>query len=695
MGDYPPRTALYIDARYIVATYKAAISAGSAFYNPRGLLFKLLADFSMDNGVINMWSILDVLGVISIASVTDDERISTAGLLNESIQQHQKNCLPCYITKDLLLAALSPNILHNFRQQLLCKLSRIQRLKMLQNEEVRFSHLFLPCTIIMNSSSDFIVSQDVALRCFINQSKKIGLKRMIEFRQKRVQKLFIAWRLDSYLSRRVKHQMKARVTATWRDVTHWSRLAAFFETFSKILYYQSLMRRSFIKWKICRARMVKIKRCFVTDAEKRIRCGMGYVRCYIASALMRDAIATWLEFVQCNRKEEMAVSWNENNVLRRAFLLYREFSNQEINERNSERQASIQMELIQEFVHDIHTKSPMNKSNQFIDHQAAILNNVKKQVDQYTDAQRRKNAIQRQIDADIISHQRIQQRERAERDIRKLEYFFGVEWALKQSEALSAGEKVINTWMKSAEFADLCLKKEKEVKRVISMDSMVGTELDHSVCSRSVISYSILDGHLACASICGDEFFHCLPTIATGFDPFQKALDSCNVVLDTDHALDIFNDFHLELPAKSDESLRTKEVAIKDLSEYRRLSDKYVAPEGSFWKMYVCPFKQELVFHNISTNEKIFESNLRKKDVKRIVKENFRSSEIMKVSKDLFHQRCKAHQLMIKQYRAKQIQSMYRQVRGKRRIKNRSILVNDEFWCQLSLEECVTRSIAV
>ena len=53
--------------------------------------------------------------------------------------------------------------------------------------------------------------------------------------------------------------------------------------------------------------------------------------------------------------------------------------------------------------------------------------------------------------------------------------------------------------------------------------------------------------------------------------------------------------------------------------------------------MYVCLFKQELLVHNISTNEKIFESNETKKDVKRIVRENIRFSDIMKVTKDLFH----------------------------------------------------------
>lgn len=67
-----------------------------------------------------------------------------------------------------------------------------------------------------------------------------------------------------------------------------------------------------------------------------------------------------------------------------------------------------------------------------------------------------------------------------------------------------------------------------------------------------------------------------------------------------------------------------------------------------------CSFKSKLLFHNLSIHQKIFESNLRKKDAKRKVRENIHLSEIMKVTKDLFHERCKAPHLMIEQYRAKQ-----------------------------------------
>jgi hypothetical protein len=142
--------------------------------------------------------------------------------------------------------------------------------------------------------------------------------------------------------------------------------------------------------------------------------------------------------------------------------------------------------------------------------------------------------------------------------------------------------------------------------------------------------HDLLDGLLASAGVCADEFFHCLPSESVNVEQIKSALCSCKVSLDENQILDMFCDLCLELTT-SDGSSITNVIAVKDLYKYRRLYHKFVAPEGSLWKMYACPYKQELLFHNIDTNEKIYESSVRKKYVQRIVKENLRSSELMKV----------------------------------------------------------------
>ena len=136
---YPPPTPS-IDARYIIVTYKAAISAACAFYNPRRLLLTLLADFTVNHDDEDRLRLEDVLSVVSIASITDEEKICTSDLLKQHIQQQLETTkVPCYINADVLHEVLrqKQNILDNFRDQVLSKLTSTQRLKVLAEEEVR------------------------------------------------------------------------------------------------------------------------------------------------------------------------------------------------------------------------------------------------------------------------------------------------------------------------------------------------------------------------------------------------------------------------------------------------------------------------------------------------------------------------------------------------------------------------------
>jgi hypothetical protein len=138
--DNPPRP-ICVDARYIILTYKAALFAASAFHNPKGLLLTLLQDFAVvvdgDFGVNNRWLLKDVLAVVSIASITEEERECTAGLFSNAIREWRRN-FNSTVAIDILEIVLdaSPSILQHFRSQLLSKLPSADRLRLLAGEEV-------------------------------------------------------------------------------------------------------------------------------------------------------------------------------------------------------------------------------------------------------------------------------------------------------------------------------------------------------------------------------------------------------------------------------------------------------------------------------------------------------------------------------------------------------------------------------
>jgi hypothetical protein len=59
---------------------------------------------------------------------------------------------------------------------------------------------------------------------------------------------------------------------------------------------------------------------------------------------------------------------------------------------------------------------------------------------------------------------------------------------VKESNVFSDEVSRIGGWMKNIECADVCLKKEKELMRVMSLDSAVGNEQEQSISQRPVIS---------------------------------------------------------------------------------------------------------------------------------------------------------------------------------------------------------------
>ena len=449
------------------------------------------------------------------------------------------------------------------------------------------------------------------------------------------------------------------------------------------------MRRLFYKWNFFRARMLKIKRCFRSTEQKMILSGLGCLRRCEEMTFRKRGIVAWLEFVECCRKIDQAMLFRKRKLLLRAFVLYRKRVSQRIEYRKSNDVSSVQMKQIEAFISSIDAKKSHEKFEEYLRHIKILASSEKDKLNSICERERRQKVIQKQIDADILLEQREQRRFRLQSDIKQLYDLFQCQWALKERDVVSAHESAIQNWMVSAEFKDICLKKEKEIMRVMALGSRITNEHETALSNISAIAYSILDSNLAGANVCIDEFMHCLSSDTINLDQFETALDSCNTSIDAEHMRGLFHD--LCLNSTGTDSFTAEELGLKELNKHRQLSNK-VCPDGAVWRFYICPHNQELLFHNAARNEKIYESAVTKKHARKIVKENLRSVDMMKVRRDLFYQKCKAYDIAIRNYRAKQIQFMYRHWRGRRNIKRRWKFGYD-VPSPLSVQDCVTISI--
>mmetsp|Transcript_2960 Transcript_2960/g.5338 ORF Transcript_2960/g.5338 Transcript_2960/m.5338 type:complete len:125 (+) Transcript_2960:6-380(+) len=86
--------------------------------------------------------------------------------------------------------------------------------------------------------------------------------------------------------------------------------------------------------------------------------------------------------------------------------------------------------------------------------------------------------------------------------------------------------------------------------------------------------------------------------------------------------------------------------------------------------MYEIPDHEQLLFHNVSSNEKIMEDCLNKKEIRRIARENIEACEMLRARRKCYFEKKEAHKLMMEEYASMSIQSMYHQWKARRKLRS-------------------------
>ena len=214
----------------------------------------------------------------------------------------------------------------------------------------------------------------------------------------------------------------------------------------------------------------------------------------------------------------------------------------------------------------------------------------------------------------------------------------------------------------------------KQIQRHLSIQgaSVSDTERESAITSSSVISYSILDAHLAQAGIIPEEFLHRLGKLSSPVRavPFQAALISCGLVLDAVEFQDIFKGLVQHTTTLHDA------IELSDLQELRCVSNKYIGKEGSRWKMYVCPIHKQQMLRNIVTGGTFRGNKIKKKLIRQAVSENIQDHALLKARRTCYDDKNQAHTEMLQHYAAKSIQHIYYKFRGRQTIKKQQWILN-------------------
>ena len=408
--------------------------------------------------------------------------------------------------------------------------------------------------------------------------------------------------------------------------------------------------------------MQKIKRCYTSETEKRLRAAMGHIRLFKRKHWVRKALALWVKSCAMGQNKDLAVRWNETIILRRVFRVLQHYTKSEIKHRLAARQASMQQTVLLKQIKDMQLLASRGNTGEEKPKSSIIAK--QERARQYEDARKRKDKLQIEMGIDILLLQRSRRRLRVHDERQQRHEKFGSKWARKKAEAESECMEKNKAWILSSDFKNLSQKKQREVRRILSIKqaSTQDTERESSITSLAVIKYSLLEAKMAQAGIIPDELFRKLENTSSPINwvPFQSALVSCG--LEPSEFSEIFQAISQFKQASSVEA----SLKLEDLQIIRHLANKYVGQDGARWKLYVSPIHQQQLIYNTDTDKQIFEKHIKKKHIRQMVNENLQDHELFKVRRKHFGERLKAHRAMVEYYAAKSIQMLYFKLRGRK-----------------------------
>jgi hypothetical protein len=489
-----------------------------------------------------------------------------------------------------------------------------------------------------------LFNQDESMQAFHLQSKKIIRSRQRTFFTRiLLHKTFTAWRMDLYLATHSKRSKKKEAFEAWVIAAKRTKLSRLFTNISHVGYCKSQGRRALRKLSKHVRIMKKIKGCYTSDGEKDICAGMGHLRIWMKKLSVRRAFSKWMILHQQSISLNVAQKWHMSRVQR---LVFRHFNAAAMN--------GIKARRVIKHIDDRLSSSEISSSNV-----PDTLRAKKERIRQFDEARLRRIQLQKAIDANILLQQREQRRQKVAALRAQREEQFQSAWAAKKVEAESACVERMKNWVLTSEF------KEQSQKRFFSIHhaSTSDKEREKAIASLSVIYTSILDAKLAQVGSCFDELFLIIEKMTSLINavPFQSALVACGLIMTGSEFQELFHGITEYHQATSKDA----SIDIHKLQGLRFLADKYVAREGTRWKLYVSSIHQQQQLHNVFTNEKIIEKDIGKKHVRQMVSENMQDIEMLKVRKIHYEARRDAHKKMLEQHAATSIQALYHRFRGK------------------------------
>ncbi|CAM9385906.1 unnamed protein product [Chrysoparadoxa australica] len=613
------------------------------------LLFRFIQKFSGAGTTIARHQLLRVM---KLPAITEDDMFQTAGRMDAELLQAAPGLglKPGFKKVDFALMSEimenNPAILEAYRDQLWQCLPQEWRLAVLYDlEELRFRRFGLAMSTKKDITAVNVFAKGLKKRYFRywlgyhdeEHAIREQHRKMNYQRQKAATRIWLKWAKRSSVFRERRLEVNAR-------------------------FRKKVLSRFFRRIRSLAGVNARIKACTrgATKEGKMLMLGVGLVKGIMRRHQVKAAIRVWFDTVSQMTAWDFAVKFSDEKLTRHAWNAFRGTLQDAIAARKEEEIAQERVDAIQAAIEESERNAQMLK-------EAAEKAEKKRKADAkqaYMEKRARERAKEREErerenqerQEAILKQQHYARRQRIQREKATLQHEFEQLWKGRTEEIVRESTNRMRSWIASdALEAKYALEKELKVvkRKFYAAPSPETVLLEKALKDPANVIFAHIGARLFQKDMSLEAFFQQYDKEGDGYltySEFKYMVEALELRMSAEL---------LRAAIKSIDMDGGGFVDFPELELAMQRHEQVCGLAGSPWKMYVNPIHAIMTFHNLETDEQIWDYKATDVDLLRVVKDNMIGVEAMKEREKAKKMREEAWQSHLEDEAAKVLQRMY------------------------------------
>ncbi|CAM9266001.1 unnamed protein product, partial [Scytosiphon promiscuus] len=606
-----------VDYRDLVSCFTVLRQFKNIRDNPRKLFHELVLLYSNEAEEVVLRQ--DTLRLVRMGAMHGGDILQTSTRLNKYLAEEAGSRGLKSTFRDLNVTFLmgiveaNPSVLIAFRKQLWQQIPETWRMGVLQAAEATgFKKAMSGAIAIKERRAARWYTKTLSRRIIVgwkvfrNRAKQIRAQRArveVVLRRQAIR----TWQASASIGV-VRRKRRA-------DAARHGRICTLRRFFNSIVKYVQVNKKlAAMAWKF-------------SKQGKLVVAGVGLLRGVLRKRSIRLALRAWCETASLMNAWEFAVDLAEERLCRRLFTALRDTTRTAKETRRAEDEAEMRASALAESIEATEREKERlvaiaeerNKQKKAQD-KAMLMARRAAEHKERTEAARA-GAVAR--DAEILQRQREARRRRVYEDRVNVKNDFHASWEVKLRDRVDTEMAAAKAWLESDPQAPFKVQKEMHVlKRKFFAAPGPGTvELERALRDPSNAIFARMANILYKENKTLHTFFHQFDKEGDGYlahEEFKGMVSSLDIKLSGEQmrsvirAIDLDGGGYIDFPEF--------EAAVKR-------HENVCGQAGSAWKMYVSPVHAIMMFHNVETNEEIWDYQATDKDLLRVVKDNIVGTE--------------------------------------------------------------------